>query len=138
MRGLLIILMLSIAPISYAQDSDGERLVQGCNELIGIYKNKKEKRLLASQLVSSSDAMLAGYCMGVIKAFKQVANPRVFYERVQCAYGVRGPCHEIREVTLCKYEDWFEIAEKVAAYWKFKPKSTSKSVSELLTAACDA
>ncbi len=136
MRGVLIILMLSFASVSYAQDSDGERLVQGCNELIGIYKNKKEKRLLASQLVSSSDAMLAGYCMGVIKAFKQVANPRVTYERVQCAYGVRGPCHKVKEVTWCQNDDWFEIAERVANYWNVEP--INYSVSELLTDVCGA
>lgn len=136
MKGLLIFLMLSFAMTTQAQDSDGERFVQGCNELIGIYKNKKEKRLLASQLVSSSDAMLAGYCMGVIKAFKQVANPRVIYERVQCADRVRGPCHQVKEVTWCQNDDWFEIAERVANYWNVEP--INYSVSELLTDVCGA
>jgi len=135
MKGLLLFLALTFATTVHAKDSDGERLVQGCNELIGIYKNKNEKRFLASQLVSVSDAMLAGYCMGVIKSYKKFANPRVSYVPVRCGYGVRGPCHKVTEVTLCEHDDWFEIAEVVASYWKIK--KVNHSVRELLEDVCN-
>jgi hypothetical protein len=135
MKGLLVFLVLTFTTTVYAKDSDGERLVKGCNELIGMYKNKSEKRLLASQLTSSSDAMLAGYCMGVIKTYKQVANPRVYYDQVKCGYGVRGPCHKVKKVTLCKHNDWYEIAEAVAGYWEIK--QVKHTVSELLEGVCN-
>lgn len=134
MKYFLILLVMCGSYSVQAENSDGERLVKGCNELIGMYKNKNEKRFLASQLVSPSDAMLAGYCMGVIKSFKQMANPRVTYELVQCAYRGQGPCHKITEMTLCEYDDWYEIAEKVANYWE--AEKTNYSVNELLIGVC--
>lgn len=134
MKYFLILFMVCCSYYAQAARSDGEQLVKGCNELIGMYKNKNEKRLFASQLASPSDAMLAGYCMGVIKSFKQMANPRVTYEPVRCAYRVRGPCHKVTEMTLCENDDWFEIAEKVANYWD--AKKTNYSVNDLLMGAC--
>ncbi|MEY8198604.1 MAG: hypothetical protein RPS47_05135 [Colwellia sp.] len=135
MKILMIVAALMLTATVQAKESEGERLIQGCSELVGIYKNKSEKRFLASQLASSSDALLAGYCMGVIKAYKQLANPRVYYEQVKCGYGVRGPCHKVKEVTLCKHDDWFEIAEAVASYWKIK--KVDYSVNELLEDVCN-
>ena len=110
MRGLLIVLMLSFAPISYAQDMDAKRLAQGCNELIGIYKNKNEKRLLASQLVSSSDAMLAGYCMGVTTL---ISN-----------FGLNE----------CRGRNWYELAEVIASTWKLTKHKVS--VDRVLRSIC--
>ncbi len=134
MKLIWILLITLFTSMVHAKTSEGEQFIKGCNELVGIYKNKSEKRLLAAQLVSASDSMLAGYCMGVIKAYKQLANPRVHYERVQCGYGVRGPCHKVKEVTLCKHDDWFEIAEVVASYWDVK--KSSDSISALLDSVC--
>lgn len=134
MKLVLVLLISLFTSMVQAKTSEGEQFIKGCNELVGIYKNKKEKRYLASQLASPSDTMLAGYCMGVIKAYKQIGNPRVHYEQIQCGYGVRGPCHKVKEVTLCKHDDWFEIAEVVASYWDVK--NSNDSISALLDSAC--
>jgi len=134
MKSVLALLLLFTSMVQ-ANNFEGEQFIKGCNELVGIYKNKSERRLLASQLASSEDSILAGYCMGVIKAYKQIGNPRVYREQVQCGYRVRGPCYEVKEVTLCKHNDWFEIAEAVASHWGVK--KSKDSISKLLESICN-
>lgn len=110
MKYLLITLMLFSTFSVYADDSEAEKLFQGCNELVSIYKNYNDKRLLASMLTSSSDAMLAGYCMGVTKAFTGFGNSE------------------------CGGRDWYELAEFIATKWKLK--SQNISVNRALSNIC--
>lgn len=110
MKALLLLLILPLSFMVQAKDSDGEKLIKGCNELIGIYKNKNEKRLLASQLVSSSDAMLAGYCMGVVKVID--------------GFGENS----------CKGRSWYELAEIIAEKWEVKAQQIS--VNRVLKRIC--
>jgi len=91
-------------------NSDAEKLVKGCNELMGMYKNRSEKRFLASQLASSSDSLLAGFCLGATKAY------------INMRY------------SSCDHDDWYELAESVAGMWSLK--DYSGSVSSVLKQAC--
>lgn len=75
----------------YAKSTNNiELLIDGCIELVGIYKNKKDKYLLAGHTTSLSEAIKAGYCRGAIEQFIE-SNPN-----------------------YCS-ADWFEIAEHIAA-----------------------
>lgn len=65
-----------------------ERLVQGCQELVAIYSNHDERRLMAGVTTSVSEAMRAGYCMGVI--------------------------NEYQRTTLCGVRDWHVLASRIA------------------------
>ncbi len=110
MKAMLILLtVLFISPVQ-AKDSEGEKLIQGCSELLGMYKNKKEKRLMAGLLASSSDALLAGYCLGMVKAYRQFSN------------------------NACYADSWFDMAETIASEWTLKDKRYS--VNALLNSAC--
>jgi|TARA_B110000196_G_C21047232_1_gene615484 hypothetical protein len=101
MKYLLVIIMVLSTFSVNADDSEAEKLIQGCNELVSIYKNHNDKRLLASMLASSSDAMLAGYCMGVTKTLT--------------GFGKRE----------CGGRDWYELAEVIAEKWKVKSQNIS-------------
>ncbi len=94
-------------------NSDAEKLVKGCNELMGMYKNMSEKRFLASQLASSSDSLLAGFCLGATKAYINM------------------------DYISCKHDDWYKLADSVAGMWSLTEYSGSESsVSTVLKKAC--
>jgi hypothetical protein len=67
--GLLFLVLLSISPAQ--AETSLKRLIQGCSELTGIYKNQDEKRLLAAQMTSLSEALRGGYCRGVIDEYRR-------------------------------------------------------------------
>lgn len=91
-------------------NTEGEKLVSGCNELMGMYKNRSEQRFLASQMTSSSDSLLAGFCLGATKAYMDT------------------------HFSSCRHNDWYELAESVAGMWSLN--DSSGSVSSLLKQAC--
>lgn len=70
-----------------------ERLIKGCGELTGIYKNQGEKRLLAAQMTSLSEALRAGYCRGVIDEYRRSGH---YYN--------------------CRGVDWLQQATFIAQY----------------------
>jgi hypothetical protein len=107
---LLFFIFLSTS-IEANATSDVEKLVTGCNELMGMYKNRYEKRLLASQMASSSDSLLAGFCLGATKVY---INTRY---------------------SSCDHADWYKLAESVAGMWSLK--ENSGSVYSVLKRACD-
>lgn len=91
-------------------ESEGEKLISGCNELMGIYANRSEKRFLASQLVSASDTMLAGFCLGATKAYIS-----------ENSYN-------------CRYSSWYNLAEAIAG--KYSIKDNWSSLREVLQDGC--
>jgi hypothetical protein len=109
MKSLMVLLLLCVSFSIQADDSEAEKLFQGCNELVGIYENYGEKRLFASLVVSSSDAMLAGYCMGVTKFLT--------------GFGKRD----------CGGRSWLELAEVIAKQWKVRTQlvSVDKALSRI-------
>ena len=44
-------------------------LIDGCHELVNIYKSKNEQKLLAGQTTSLSESLRAGYCLGVMAEY---------------------------------------------------------------------
>jgi len=45
---------------------DSALVIKSCKEVVEIYKSRDEKRLLASQTTSLSEALRAGYCIGLL------------------------------------------------------------------------
>lgn len=105
MKYLLVIFFIFNSITASAKDSETEKLIKGCNELVGIYKNHKEKRLMSSMLASSSDALLAGYCMGITKSLTALS------------------------INSCGRRDWYQLAESIANEWDFEPKKISLDIA---------
>jgi len=100
MKQFLVLLILFSSFSVYAKNSETENLVKGCNELVGIYENHKEKRLVSSLIVSSSDSLLAGYCMGVTKSLTTLYSS-------------------------CRGRNWYQLAERIANEWEIEEKNAS-------------
>ncbi|WP_351078633.1 hypothetical protein [Shewanella sp. CAL98-MNA-CIBAN-0140] len=79
-------------PLPFSDDA--EFLVQACQEAVSVYKSRDEKALLAAVRTSSSEALRAGYCIGVLQQY-------------------------IRQNSSCGYSrylrsNWYPIAESIA------------------------
>jgi hypothetical protein len=114
MRNLFIFLLIFIFCIfttnTYAKSTNKvELLIDGCTELVGIYKNKREKNLLAGHTTSLSEAIKAGYCRGAIAQFIESNN------------------------RYCS-SDWYKIAEVISNL--NKKKSLHSSQSNLIKKSC--
>ena len=110
LHAMIIVFLMSIAQSTVVQaNNDPEHLIQSCQELIGIYNKRGEKHLAAGLTTSLSEALGAGYCMGVVD--------------------------EYRRNTRCYVDDWYSQAKKIAEY----PLSFGKrtSVDGLLEISCD-
>lgn len=107
---LVIACLLSALPSAMVQARDGsEHLIQSCKELVGVYAKREEMRLAAGLTTSLSEALRAGYCMGVVEEYRR------HYE--------------------CDTDDWHRQAQAIAEL----PLSFAKrtSVEELLEISCD-
>ena len=93
----LLMSMLAIHNVSAKANlfdsNDGKFLINSCQEAIEIFKNKSEKRLLAAQMTSVSEAMRAGYCIGVLEQYSKSHS---------CLYGYSGG------------NNWYQMAEVIA------------------------
>lgn len=90
-----LLLMMVSQSVHAKEDKDFvglEGFVDGCTELVQIYKNRSQQRFLAGQTTSLSEALRAGYCRGVIDQYKQQNT------------SYRSGC----------FTGWYEIAEFVA------------------------
>lgn len=71
----LLVSILAIHSVNASATSfdsnDGEFLINSCREAIEIFKNRSDKRLLAAQMTSVSEAMRAGFCIGVLEQYKK-------------------------------------------------------------------
>ncbi|WP_417594429.1 hypothetical protein [Oceanospirillum sp.] len=103
MRTFLFFLCFAISPYVISDDieniSDGERLIKGCSELIGMYNKIGEEGMLTSISYAQKDTLLAGYCLGVLKAITQSKD-----------YNCRG-------------RGWYRLAEDLANEWRPDMKS---------------
>lgn len=98
-----------MTPHSAHASNDSERLIQSCNELVGIYAERDKQNLLAGVTTSVSEALQAGYCMGVLD--------------------------EYRRHDRCYSHDWFTQAQKIAEM--SVGYSERISVNELLEFSCE-
>lgn len=106
----LICMLASLTiPPAHASDSS-QHLVQSCKELVGIYAKREQMRLAAGLTTSVSEALRAGYCMGVVD--------------------------EYRRSNSCTSPDWFEQARRIA----LTPATASEqaTISDLLGKSCGA
>lgn len=95
-------------PVAQAND-DPEHLIQSCQELVDIYAKRDQQRLLAGVATGLSEALRAGYCMGVVDEYRR---------RYECAA-----------------DDWFTQARQIAGMpVSFGPRA---SVDELLEMSCE-
>tara|TARA_R110001606_G_scaffold361754_3_gene514960 strand:+ start:18134 stop:18475 length:342 start_codon:yes stop_codon:yes gene_type:complete len=107
---LMIVFLLNVLQSSIVQaNNDPEHLIQSCQELVSIYTKRGEKHLTAGLTTSLSEALRAGYCMGVVD--------------------------EYRRRNECNTNDWLRQAQAIAEL----PLSFAKraSVEQLLGISCD-
>jgi hypothetical protein len=140
-----LITFIILSSIVYSNNAnagikDAARLVDGCNEAISIYNKKQEKKLWAGLTTSNSESLKAGYCIGVLSAYKSFGSIRTVRQSYECGqdsyYGYRNKtCYKNVEVNDCDNETWFEMASIVAKKWSVKDKK--HTTSELLTGICD-
>ncbi len=101
--------LMSSHSVIAGDESKLHHFVEGCNELVQIYKTRGEQRLLAAQTTSLSEALRAGYCRGVIDSYKDKKGYR-------CS------------------SDWFEMASYVAHQLDFESKE--HDIESLLERSC--
>ena len=98
---------MSLCTLSAQADDDSKHLVQSCRELVDIYSKRDQQRLLAGVATGLSEALRAGYCMGVVEEYR-------------------------RHAERCTTNDWFEQAQRVALV----PLSQRTTVQGLLEMSC--
>jgi len=76
-----------LIPAAQAND-DSLNLIASCQELVDIYAKRDEQHLLAGVTTGLSEALRAGYCMGVVD--------------------------EYRRQSTCATDDWFIQAQRIA------------------------
>ncbi len=104
-------LIFSVNNFSFADEfSDGEKLIKGCSDLIGMYNNIEEQRVFSSITHSNSDALLAGYCLGVLKAVTRSSDYN------------------------CYRRSWYRLAEDLAGKWH--PDMNPLSLESALGKVC--
>lgn len=110
LHAFIIACLLSVLSINVVQaNDDPKHLIQSCQELVGIYSKRDEKNFAAGLTTSLSEALRAGYCMGVVDEYRRN------YE--------------------CDTDSWLRQAQAIAEL----PVSFAKrtSVEELLGISCD-
>lgn len=95
-------------PVAQSND-DPEHLIQSCQELVDIYAKRDQKHLLAGVTTSLSEALRAGYCMGVVDEYRR---------RYECAT-----------------DDWYTQAQRIAGMAVSTGRHTS--VDHLLEISCE-
>lgn len=105
----------AIARDQLFDNRDPQFLIKSCREVIEIFERRDKKKFLAGVATSISEAMRAGYCIGVVQQYRQSGS--------DCHLGNR---------------DWFSIAELIANEPLNADKGKGVPVSVLLRKAkCD-
>jgi hypothetical protein len=71
---LLLVNFAALFTSAVHAETDAERLINGCAELVDIYDEHEKARFMAAQTTSLSEAMRAGYCQGVIDEYRRNSN----------------------------------------------------------------
>ena len=96
--------------LAYAlPDSDSKHLVTSCQALVEIYAKRDQQHLLAGLTTSTSAALRAGYCRGVLDEFR-------------------------RRTDFCYQGDWYVQASRIADYPEYAEQLPA--VDELLKQSC--
>lgn len=105
-----ICLMLGSSNVAYAQPgSESKHLVTSCQALVEIYAKRDQQHLLAGLTTSTSAALRAGYCRGVLDEFR-------------------------RRSGSCDQGDWYVQASRIADYPEYAEQLPA--VDALLKQSC--
>lgn len=102
------LLLLNAATPALANDAS-KHLVSSCRELVEIYVKRDQQHLLAGLTTSTSEALRAGYCRGVIDQYR-------------------------RSNDSCAQNNWYTQAASIAAYPEYAEKLPA--VEALLEESC--
>jgi hypothetical protein len=102
-----LLLGSTVAPVTLADDS--RTLVNSCHKLVKIYATRDQQNLLAGLTTSTSEALRAGYCRGVLE--------------------------EYRRTNRCLQADWLVQATRVAKYPEYAADLPATGV--LLRESCE-
>ena len=106
-----ICLMLGSSYVAYAQaGSESKHLVTSCQALVDIYAKRDQQHLLAGLTTSTSAALRAGYCRGVLDEYR-------------------------RRTDFCYQGDWYAQAARIAQYPSYA--EDLPAVDELLKQSCE-
>lgn len=105
-----ICLMLGCFNVAYAQAGrESKYLVTSCQALVEIYAKRDQQHLLAGLTTSTSAALRAGYCRGVLDEYR-------------------------RSTDFCYQGDWYVQAARIAEYPSYA--DDLPAVDELLKQSC--
>ncbi len=105
----LFLLLGSVAAPYALADDDSKHLINSCQQLLEIYAKRDQQHLLAGLTTSTSAALRAGYCRGVLDEYR-------------------------RSVSFCARSDWFAQAARIAEYPAYADELPS--VDALLEQSC--
>lgn len=107
---LIALFLLNLSPLAAAKENDKDRLISSCVELVGVYKTRSEKRLQAAITTSVSEALMAGYCRGVLE-------------------------EHARRTAGCSKANWLKMAKFIAGQDQFR--NNFRTLHGLLEKACN-
>ena len=108
-RFVIFTILAGLTPPTAFASVDIERLIQGCEELTVMMSSREKQKFLAGLTTSVSEAMRAGYCMGVID--------------------------EYQRTNRCAVRDWHLLASRIAEVPDWH--SDTRQISSLMRNACD-
>ena len=106
----LILLLGSTATSFVSANEDSKYLVSSCHELLEIYVKRDQQHLLAGLTTSTSEALRAGYCRGVLDEYR-------------------------RGNDSCAQNNWYAQAARIATYPEYAEELPE--VSTLLEESCE-
>ncbi|MDD2162602.1 hypothetical protein N1078_18745 [Pseudomonas sp. MIL19] len=107
---LALFLLLGSVSAPYALADDGSKhLINSCQQLLNVYSKRDQQNLLAGITTSTSAALRAGYCLGVLDEYR-------------------------RSGSFCAQSDWYAQAARIAEYPAYADELPS--VDALLEQSC--
>lgn len=106
----LILLLGSVSASFVSANDDSKYLVSSCHELLEIYVKRDQQHLLAGLTTSTSEALRAGYCRGVLDQYR-------------------------RSNESCAQNNWYTQAARIAAYPEYAEELPE--VNTLLEESCE-
>jgi hypothetical protein len=98
-----------LPPVALANEA-AKNLIISCKKLEGIYEKRDKQQFLAGLTTSTSDALRAGYCRGVLDEFRRTGD-------------------------FCAQRDWYKQAVHIASYSAYAEELPS--VDSLLRQSCE-
>ncbi|MFT6859176.1 MAG: hypothetical protein ACI9LY_000973 [Arenicella sp.] len=129
-----IIYVLLIISSSVFASTDEQRLLEGCKQLVSLHKNKTDQRVIMEFVMSPSDTLLAGYCLGMVQSFVRYSTTK-FY---RCGTSNNRIC----EAKRCSKTDWYSVAKGISSIASIKSvddlnDDNRTDIEEILIQGCN-